>query len=367
MKKIILLSICTLLTISICTAQGCFFKKKTKNVKITEVRQASEQQKQTVILPTMNTDSNAQNRIWVGTFQIVWNDMIDNFVHKPVEFVEGENLTAQNLNRREFNKEDISEDSYYTKFGIVSPQLKNEIETGIKKKFNETSDILKLIDFTYNPNKHLFYAMLKKDFKYLEPFDKLKDAQFGSNPKLVKYFGIDSDSHYKLYKNLEPLFYNNNKDFAVKIFTQGSDEIILYRTDEEKRFDEYLNDINLKSENFNGNKHFGRNDRLKIPNIEFFRMTGFKDLEQKTIKGTNIRIDKTIETVDFKMDNEGVKLKSEAAIMVATTALPTRPPMIRYFYFDDAYVIFLQEKGKNVPYFAIRVGDIESLNSAKKE
>ena len=72
------------------------------------------------------------------------------------------------------------------------------------------------------------------------------------------------------------------------------------------------------------------------------------------------RIDKTIETVDFKMNNEGVKLKSEAAIMMKCLAMPIERG--RNFMFTDNFVLFLIEKGQNVPYYAMRVHDVETLN-----
>jgi hypothetical protein len=318
------------------------------------------------VLPTMNSESSAQNRIWVGTFQLVWNDAIDSLVKKPIEFVDGFNQTAADLNKRELNKEDISESSYYIKSGIISPELKAVIEKGIKEKFNETSDVLDMIDFSYNPEKYLFYAMLKKDFKFLEPFDKLEDEKFGANPALVKYFGVNEDSSSKLYKNVSVLFYNTNKDYAVSIHTQDNDEVILYRTNDDKKFNEYYADLKDKTKDFDGSQFFGSYDRLKVPDIKLYQITSFKDLEGKNVKDSDLRIDKTLETVDFRMNNEGVKLKSEALMVMRCTALPGPAPMVRKFYFNDRFVLFLIEKGKNVPYFAMRVSDVEALNKTGK-
>ena len=52
-----------------------------------------------------------------------------------------------------------------------------------------------------------------------------------------------------------------------------------------------------------------------------------------------IELIKTIETVDFKMNNEGVKLKSEAAIMMKCLAMPIERG--RNFMFTDNFVLFL--------------------------
>ena len=357
MKKLIGLIIAAVLLSSISYACG---KKKNPAVK-------TQTDKQIEVLAAMDNESSAPNRIWVGTFQIVWNEVIDNITKKPIEFVGGTTQTAKYLNERKFNKTDISEDSYYTKFGTVSPQLKKEIEKGIKEKFNETSDILGAFDFKYDPMKMFFYAMLKKDFQFLKPFDRLDKGAFGQNPNEVKYFGIKKESSHDLYPNVSVLFYNSDNDMAVKLHTKNNDEVILYRTDEDKKFSEYLADLDKKTENFKGQKYFGSNDRLKVPDIKLYQMTNFPELENKSIAGTDFYISQTLETVDFRMDNEGVKLKSEAAIMMKATAMPGRPPQIRYFYFDDNFVLFLKEKDKNVPYYAMRVHDVEILNKTGKK
>ena len=130
------------------------------------------------VLPTMSSQSSASNRIWVGTFQIVWNEAIDNIVKKPIKFIGYDSIVAKELNKKAFKKSNISENSYYTKTGIVSPELKATIEKGIKDKFNETSDILDMFDFSYQPDKIFIYAMLKKYFKFLIPFVKFSDGPF---------------------------------------------------------------------------------------------------------------------------------------------------------------------------------------------
>ena len=375
MKKFTgLLIMLALLTGLFTTVSACHFKRNNpKKIEVKTIQpevniNISDKKniKEIELLPTMNSNSSAPNRIWVGTFQIVWNEVIDNIVKAPIEFVNGTTQTAKDLNSREFNKTDIGDDSYYTTYGIVEPELKTRIEKGIKEKFNETSDILGAIDFTYDPTKMLIYAMLKKDFKFLEPFDKLTESAFGKNPNKIEYFGIDSNSSYKLYQNVSVLFYNSPADYAVKLHTKSNDEVIIYRTKEDKNFKEFFEDIKQKTQNYDGNTFFGHNDRLKVPNISLYQMTNFADVEGKPIKNTDFIIDKTIETVDFKMNNEGVKLKSEAAIVMGCTAMPTKP-LIRRFYFDDTFVLFLIEKGKSVPYFALRVEDAETLNKTGKK
>lgn len=316
------------------------------------------------VLPTMNTQSTAQNRIWVGTFQLVWNELTDKILKAPVKFLDFDSQMANNLNQKQFKKSNLNEKSYYVKSGIVSPALKAEIEKNIKSKFHETSDILKMFDFTYNPEKIFVYAMLKKDFRFTNAFDKLATGNFGNSQEKVKYFGINDNSNQKLYKNVSVLFYNDDNDFAVKLYTKGKDEVLLYRTNDDKTFDKYYAELNDKTAKYSGDKNFVKNDTLTIPDIKLYQETSFNELEGHQIVGTNMQIDKTIETVDFRMNNKGVKLKSEAAIMLRCMSLAPREG--RDFTFNNNFVLFLIEKDQNTPYYAMKVSDVAAINKTGK-
>lgn len=316
------------------------------------------------VLPTMNTQSTAQNRIWVGTFQLVWNELTDKILKAPVKFLDFDSQMANNLNQKQFKKANLNEKSYYVKSGIVSPALKAEIEKNIKSKFHETSDILKMFDFTYNPEKIFVYAMLKKDFRFTNAFDKLATGNFGNSQEKVKYFGINDNSNPKLYKNVNVLFYNDDNDFAVKLYTKGKDEVLLYRTNDDKTFDKYYAELNDKTAKYSGDKNFVKNDTLTIPDIKLYQETSFNELEGHQIVGTNMQIDKTIETVDFRMNNKGVKLKSEAAIMLRCMSLAPREG--RDFTFNNNFVLFLIEKNQNTPYYAMKVSDVAAINKTGK-
>ena len=314
------------------------------------------------ILPTMNTLSNATNQVWVGTFQLIWNDLIDEIIKHPVEFVYEKSIMADNLNNREFTVEDLSENSYYKKLGLASPKMKAEIEKGIKEKFNEKSDILDMFDWTPAPDKYILYAMLKKDFQYIEPFDKLEDDNFKGSEGKVKYFGINEDSKWSLRHTVDVLYYNGQDDFAVALKSKQGDTIYLYRTNDEKTFDVLYSDMLKKSKDYKGKKYLAKIDEFKAPMIEFKTEREFPELSNKPIKNSRFFISKAIETVQFKMDEIGVKLKSEAGMMMATSAAPGfEIEQPRFFYCDGKYIIFLLDDKKSKPYFALKVQDAKKL------
>ncbi len=320
------------------------------------------------LIPTMKSETTAQNRIWVGTFQLVWNDLMDGIVKGPVVFNGKKSKLAEELNTQSFTKDMISENSYYTKYGETSPELRQTIENAIKEKFNETSDVLNSVDWTPGPNKFTAYAMLKKDFKFLTAFDKLKMERFGKNREKVQYFGINKKSDSVLDKTVHVMFYNSSKDFAVVIYTQTDDVLYLYRTNDNKTFDKLYSDMFIKRAKYDGNLDFSEKDEFKVPNIGLYKEQSFEELCNREIKGTNMLIDKALETVEFKMDNEGVKLKSEAIIATKMSAvLPDKRLKPRKFFFDDTFVLFLQEQGKDKPYFAMRVNDVAAINKTERK
>lgn len=329
-----------------------FFKKKTpitSNEVVTDFE----------IIPTMDYETNSKNTAWVATFQLIWNDLIDEIIKHPVEFVGEKSVMAELLNKKSFLSNNLKEESYYKKFGPASPDMKKEIETAIKEKFNEKSDILNKFDWTPADKKYILYAMLKKDFEYIKSFDKLDDDEFVGSKGLVKYFGIDKNSRRELRDTVNVLFYNNDKDYAISLKSKQGDTVYLYRTNDKKTFDKLYQDMLKKSNDYMGLRSFGKKDEFKAPMLEFKSERDFTELCNKPIKNTDLMIYKALETVQFKMTEAGVKLKSEAGMMVGLTCVPSFRDEPRYFFFNNRYVIFLQEKDK--PYFALKVEDAKAL------
>ena len=294
--------------------------------------------------------------------------MQNNIVKGPIKLVGDEkNVTVKELNKQRFKAEMLSANTYYKTYGAISPELKQEIETGIKEKFNETSDILDMLDWTPAPDKYLVYTMLKKDFKFAAPFDKLEPSRFGKFRGKVDYFGINDESDKELDKTVNVLFYNSPDDFAVALETQGKDIVYLYRTDDNKTFDKLYSDMHIKKAGYMGWHDFKEKDQLRVPDVNLYKLQGYPELTGKQIEGTEMKISDALQTVDFKMNRKGVKLKSEAAIATMRCSLePVEEVAPRYFYLDDTFVLFLQERDKKLPYFALRVYDLKLVNKTGK-
>lgn len=300
-----------------------------------------------------------ENKVWVGTFQIAWNELMD-YLGGPIEFEDSTSLLADDLNKQSFNKDMLNEDSYYIGKGIVSPALKEQIENDLKEKFNSNSEILDSIDWNTDYEEYLIYSMLKKSFTFETPFLERKSDTFGNSSKKIKYFGLDSPALEKTFDQVTVLFYNSNSDFAVKIATLEGEEVISYRTDNVTNFSDTYNEIEQKSKKFTGRKTMIREkDELKIPFIKIQSIINYDELCNKTIKNSRgAYIKYAIQTVDFELNNYGGNLSSEAYIDMYLSASIEEP---RYFNFTDTFVLYLKEQDKNTPYFALLVDNTDVL------
>ncbi|MBQ7409791.1 MAG: hypothetical protein IJW20_00215 [Clostridia bacterium] len=328
------------------------------NVKPLGQEEIEESKHQVSVVPTMK-DTIEENSAWCATFQLVWNDMQDNLVEGDIEFSEP-NVLVDNLNSQIFKENDISKEYYYKKCGLMTLDLKEEIERGIEKKFGEKSDILDMFDWEDRGERYFFYAMLKRDFEFLNEFEILDKANF-KDTENVEYFGIESSENDSLRNQVSVLYYNTEKDFAVKLHTKSNDEIILAIKDDGGNFEELYSDIIEKSEKFDGNTEFGKLDILKVPNIDMNVLREYQELAGKpfAIKdGTLVEIEKAVQTIQMKLDNKGGSIRSEAAIAATKSAIVFDTAEPRNFSFDKDFVIFLKEADKKIPYFAASISDI---------
>ena len=344
---------------------GKDYKVATENKKDNEYQKDEETETSAEINFALTLEDNVgQDTAWCGTFQLIWNDLKNDLAKQDIIFMQEPDLqVVKNLNKETFKTEDISENSYYKVYGNPTLELKEQIEKAIKEKFNEESDILD--DFSWgsnNPKDYFLYCMLKKEFEFPVAFKELEDGEFANGKySKINYFGLEKDAEEELRSQVEVLYYNSPSQFAVKLKTKQNDEIILARGEEGNTFQEIYNNINTNSENYEGIKKFTEKDELKIPNIDFKQKTEFTELEQKEFSFANgdvYIIEKALQTIQFELDKEGGKIKSEAGIMTKEMAIATDEIKERKFNFDDEFVIFLKENDKEKPYFAASISDI---------
>ena len=312
------------------------------------------------VVPTLS-DKIGTDTSWCPTFQLIWNDFKNEIVREDIKFEQQLDI-LENLNKGEFTTNDISDSHYYKVYGRKNLKLKNKIESAIKEKFNQESEILDKFDWSPDEldsgkdviDRYFLYSMLYREFEFNKKFDtfnnKFKDKEN------IKYFGIVKDNDV-IRDQIKVYYYNNEEDFAIKLLTKNSDEIIIIKNPRGNTFDEiYKNILNKKVTDFKSN------DNFMMPVIDFNVLREYVELENKEIKTLYgiYMIDKAIQSIKFSLDEKGGKVKSEAGMDVKfeTSVLENKS---RYFYVNDTFALFLKESNKDKPYFALRVDDISKF------
>ncbi len=290
-------------------------------------------------------DENTINNLWVGTLDLAWKDLKEKIGLNKIELEGGNPQIANDLNDSTFTREMIDRDDY-----IIN--VERTVTDGYK------------IDTTLN-----------KELNFLEVFDNFSNdynqLTFGDSKEYIKYFGINNASLEKMDKNVEILFYNKidnenlfSNDMAIKLKTKEGDEIILYRTDDKKSFDEYYNDIQIKTNSYTGTREFSEDDELRIPYIRVNGMISYNDLYDKEIKNSNgLYIFDVIQNVNFSLNEKGCNLSSKASMVTEYLGIGEET---KYCYFNDTFILFMKEKDCDRPYFALKVDNSDILEKIEE-
>ena len=288
-------------------------------------------------------DENTINNLWVGTLDLAWKELEEKIGLNKIELEGKMPQIANDLNGSTFSKEMLNPNDYKI-------NVERTVTNGYK------------IDATLN-----------KELNFLESFDNFSDYKwtFGNSEEYIKYFGINNASPEKMNKNVEILFYNklNNgsllsNDMAIKLKAKEGDEIILYRTDDKKSFDEYYEDIKAKTKNYKGRTEFSEDDELRVPYVKVNGMINYNQLYDKKIKNSKgLYIYDVIQNVNFYLNERGCNLSSKATMVTEYMGIGQDT---KYCYFQDTFIIFMKEKNSDKPYFALKVDNNDILEKIEE-
>ncbi len=330
------------------------------NVKSVYDKKELKETKGVEVVPTLS-DKVSTDTSWCPTFQLIWNDFKNDIVKEDIKFDEKLNI-LDNLNKEEFTTKDISDNYYYKIYGRKNLELKNKIETAIKEKFNQTSDILDKFDWSNDAldsgkdiiDRYFLYSMLYREFEFNKRFDTFNDKF--KDTENVEYFGIIKEND-EIRDQIKVYYYNDENDFAIKLITKNNDEVIVIKNPKGETFDEIYNNIKGKE-----TTNFNNDDNFMMPKIDLNVLREYTELENKEIETIDgiYTIEKAIQSIKFSLDEKGGKVKSEAGMDVKFEATAS-DKRIKNFYVDDTFALFLKETNKEKPYFALKVDDISKF------
>lgn len=296
------------------------------------------------------------NTIWCGTFQLAWNELINQYGNK-IEFENYSSEIVDKLNEQNFTKDMLSEGSYYIKVAKTEPSLKQKIIEDMENKFGKKSAILNGLDFN-SSNGITIYTALNKKFEFLEEFDDLENMQFGNSDNKVRCFGIDKNSDEALYKNIEIMYYDWNDEskeyeYAARLKTKENEEIILANISSTNDFEETFEKVLELESIYEDSKEFNSIDILKVPYMNLNLTINYEELCGKIIKTNGSWLETAIQNIQFSMNPKGARLFSESAVINDSLSKP--PSKARILNFCKPCYMFIKETDKENPYFAIKL------------
>lgn len=293
-----------------------------------------------------------KNIVYCSTFQLAWNELRDKIIREDIK-LENQPAMVGILNKKYASKADLSENSYFATAGYGKQNIINKINEALTRKFGK--DAPKVKD-RLGPEDIIAYAYLYKNLAFSPAFEDLKNPVRFNSSCPVKGFGIDSveDKHRKIIEQVEIPYYKNDNEFVVKLTPKvRNDEIFLAKVAPKATLYDTLKYVQSKN-NLYTSDFLEEGDSLQVPKFEFKLEKSYKELENKHLLNKNFKdyyISKAIQNIDFKLNEKGAILKSEAKMVVALGCLPVQKN--KYLIFDRPFLIYLKEKKSNNPYLVI--------------
>jgi len=334
---------------------------------------ASEALKQTVVLPTLDTPfEQNQSAIWCSSFQIAWNKFKSEITKGPVRIQNAEAI-AERLNQAEQPDSDLLPESFYAAAGRVSDGIIEKIKEEMTKRFPNA----RTPDFNVTADAAVAYAYLQAGVKYQYPFFKNTDrfvfTDSSGRKTAVKSFGIREQDKFKgafvddSFRGQVLILgkWRKGEQFAVDLSKRSTPiQIVLACIERRPTLTDTLKSLEAVIGAASTDKTFHRGledeDTLLVPMMHWGIEHHFRDLEGPdkvllTSSGRNLYLAKAFQLLEFKMDEKGAEITSEAK----EEALDGGPA---HFHFDRPYLIYMKKRGAKHPFFVMWVDNAELLS-----
>jgi hypothetical protein len=324
--------------------------------------------KATVISPHVDAKiERGKNLLWCSTFQLVWNEGC-RFAGSDIHMA-NELPMVVSLNKKLGSEKDVNADSCLVMSGMVQDGIVKKIEQELERKFHGQADpdLLKPSETVLPPDGWMAYAYFFRELPFEYPFDRLKEPLlFGSAQ--VASFGFRSltcrmDDIHKA-EQVTVLDYKGKDDFVVALKPRdGSERIVLAKVSPAKTLQKTIETVRSRiasashADNVQG---LEENESLIVPILNFDLRQGYDELCNQPIttagplKGVPIVLAE--QNIRFRLDERGAILKSDAGIALCEDG--NKP---RQFIFDKPFLILLERKDGERPYFALWVDNPELL------
>lgn len=320
---------------------------------------SSEKLKSTLITAHMEENiTNDKNLIFCNTFQLAWNELKQTVVKGDV-FIENDPSMVKYLNKSLSSKNDLSKEFYVALAGMKKDDIIKKINNELKDKFDGEAPTV--VENMQRDDDIFAYAFLLKDLQFNKVFENLKDTLFFNGTK-VQCFGIKDyeAKNREMAEQVDVKDYISNSDFIIGLKAKNStDEIILGEVEPKSNLMETYKNIEARIKSGSSAK-LAYGDKLMIPKFDFNIKHSYEELLGKNIKNKGFEdyfIIKAMQETRFKLDEKGVKLRSEARIGASKSA----PVQGKQLIFNKPFIFYMKEKGAEYPYFMMWVDNSEIM------
>jgi hypothetical protein len=334
---------------------------------------SSEKLQQTVVVPTLDSPLPAgRNVVWCSSFQLAWNELRDKVIGAPLEVVGAQEI-ADRLNAAKPSISDLDAKSVYAAGGWVDKGIRETIRKDMAAKFPGHTPP----DFNDYTDGLLAYSYLTARVPFKYPFRQVDKGITFTDSRGAKTqvagFGLweaYERRYEKIREQVEILYsgpqengYSRNTEYAIDLCRHSKPyQVVIARVDPKGSLAETLDYIRMQIADFRNcgtyehDSRFGAGDKLKAPEM-FWRIDHrFAELIGKTIANSNppTWIAEAFQTIEFRLDRCGAVLESES-ILAAKAALP------RSFEFNRPFLVYMQKRGAERPFFVMWVDNAELL------
>ena len=283
----------------------------------------------------------AANEIWCAPLQLCWNEAMDTNGGSPLGGQSNNDI--DDLNARLFEKEDVGDDHYYIYADLVKDpeKTKAEITQGLQDKLGQSSSMA--IEPTIDD--WFFYSMLYRKFTYRTSFAKLDPAPFGFDMfSTYPYYGVtpDTPKASSMGQNIRVLYYENEHEHAIALETKEGDMVVLVRNPVQGSAEDIWNAVaDRAKKGHNADVFDAKVDEFKAPCINMDIEDSFDQLKGTTLtyQGNTYVVSSTMQKTQFKMDEKGGEVKSEAILMTSGASMgPIKP---RLFHYNGDFAVLL--------------------------
>jgi hypothetical protein len=311
----------------------------------------------TVVRPVLDEPlPRGKNVLWCATFQMAWDAASRNF-GGPLRLQPASQL-ADSLNRSPFNPQWIDAESVFHASGAVGDGVLDRIDQGARAK-GSPSKLLGGLRKISKAEDLVFYALLIKDLEFEKPFAKLGKWKVGK--RTVPWFGFTPEQQDTgdLLQQVGVHHYAARNDFVIELRSkQTGDQLLLAKLPDRPATPAAASLAVLKHLRADPPRAGGA-DLLAVPNIVADEKVSFTELEGRSVPGTGRFVRGAMQTIDFRMDEKGVKLRSEAAISFGCSAQHRVEP--RLMILDPPFAIVMKRANAPQPYFVAWIVNADLL------